>query len=204
MRSWPRRSFVLNTENQESGVVHKMNNLELAICKAVKRASGICMNITGHGLYDAPESLFQSLVGTSIGDSWYVLFEASRSKIGLYHERSLLGRPPKRKTKYDLVVWNRARDTLRAVIELKRGVVMTESMRRDAERIRQAMTRQYQASSGYLLIYSTIETANGASTLRLRMDRWADNLGLDIICQDVIKDEHTASGWVEAFALMRA
>lgn len=180
-----------------------MNRLEIAICKAAKRASKICINITGHSLYDAPESLFQSLVGASIGSSWYVLFEATRAKIGYYHQKPLLGRPPKLKSRYDLVVWNRSKDTLRAVIEMKRGMIITDAMRRDAERIRQATAKQYRASAGYLLTYSTIEDTKSAEMLELRLKRWADDMKLNIICTDLIAAEYSADGWIEAFSLMR-
>lgn len=182
----------------------KLNSLELAISNAVQKAYNVCLDVTGCGLYDSAESLLQTLVGIEIGRSWYVFFEATRTKISSYSTNTLRGRPPKRRIRFDLVVWNKSEDTLRAVVEIKRCIIKTASLTRDAQRIQKAIQVQHKASAAYLIVYSTIECTKGEAELLERLANWANDLELKLVECRIIANDNCADGWIEAYALMRA
>jgi len=187
-----------------------MNDLEKAICAAVKKAHRRYVEITDNWLFHAPEHFLQNFIFNSLGKTHWVYAEATRRKIANGCGRPPRGRPPNRKTyRYDLVVWHKTtytRDPLRAVIEVKRAWRLDGGLKKDAERIKSALKGSQRAKSGYLVVYTEVQNSKGVEALVKTLKDWACELGLTLLNQESIRieRERTSDGWICGFGLMRA
>ena len=84
-------------------------------------------------------------------------------------------RPPSDQGRcYDLIVWNKSSRTMRAVIEVKRSLSLTQALRRDARRV----TEEGHAGLGYLLVYMETKTRRGRKAIVDRFSEWKQELAL--------------------------
>jgi hypothetical protein len=182
-----------------------MNELERALCRSVRRAHRRYEKITDNWLFHAPEHFLQNFIFLDLALDREVYAEATRKKITAGSGRLPVGRPPRVKaSRYDLVVWNKAKsDTLRAVIEIKRGWCINEALKRDAVRVRNSLKGAQKAKAGYLLVYSEIPTRRGREALAERFGDWASTLGLQLLRTQILATEGR-DGWIAGFSLMRA
>jgi hypothetical protein len=182
----------------------KLNQLESEILSAASKAHNMYENLTGYWLFHSPEHLLQDLMFLELGKKWLVFIEANRKRLSEQMGKSPMGRPPLKRYRYDLVVWHRSTDTLRAVIEIKRSLIMTDVMKNDANRIRKAINSQPSIKSGYLLVYSEIEQKSGQNALAERFDRWSVHMDLQLIGSKIIEYDEKESDYLPGFALYRA
>ena len=135
----------------------KGNDLEKAILTAAQRAAKEFDKISGGSwLGDGPESFLQIAVGIDIArqSDRYVGFEKSPKKLQQEMENKFRGQPPKIHGKrFDLVVWQKATDKPRAIIEVKRSWNKSGPIK-DAEKIaKHFRLKSRTCILGYLLVY---------------------------------------------------
>jgi hypothetical protein len=181
----------------------KLDLLEKNICDAIKKAHKRYEQITGYWLFHAPEHFLQNFIFLEIAKSWEVYPEATRKKISEGMGKSPVGRPPSAKFRYDLVIWNKSSDKLRAVVEIKRCLSASQTVQKDADRIRNALKGQQKAKAAYLLLYSEVPIKKGSDALIQRFYGWSKKLDLHIV-QATCLSQDEDSGWICGYSLMRA
>jgi hypothetical protein len=182
-----------------------MNEFEKALCRSVRLAHRRYEAITGNWLFHAPEHFLQNAIMLSLGKTHEVYAEATRRKITDGMGRPPRGRPPRsRAYRFDLVVWHKTKDTLKAVIEIKRSWRNDTALQRDAERIRRSISSAQRSRAGYLVVYSEVSVKKGKELLLENFVSWADDLGLAVLNAEVMDEEPQQDGWICGFALLRA
>lgn len=186
-----------------------MDQLEDAICKATRDAYKRYKNITGgYWLWHAPEHFLQNFVLLRLGQGYTVHAEATRKKIEAVVGKRNRGPKPKAKVRYDLVVWQRVRPSLRAVVEVKRCYVTTcgKGLKLDAKRIKHARTGENGAKHGYLLVYSEKMLKKGRSGLLEVFKGWAKGLGLGLVKHEILDKNGTddkGKPWESGYCLLK-
>lgn len=156
----------------------QLNKLERAILGSAERAQGTCMRMTGGWwLWHAPESFLQHQIARAIVRTGNEVFtEASPAKIAREHNSPLRGRPAHNKQKrFDIVVWQRSQNLLRAAIEIKRTSTL-QPVVKDAVKLRKYLDQRNSHGVGYLLVYSEAKGANRVERLRKRASSAAAHL----------------------------
>lgn len=133
-----------------------MNELERIVVDAVKTAQRDYESMTGWWLWHGPESFMVSSVARLIGKQgdFSVYLDASPKKIQKELEEHRRGRPRKNQGKrFDIVVWRRASDRLRAILEVKRAWSIT-GLRADRKKMAEFLSSKNYDIAGYLLVYT--------------------------------------------------
>lgn len=149
------------------------NDLEKTILRSAKKAQRDYEAMTGGQWLDhAPEMFLQAEVARGIWRRGFRVFiDASldriRQEIGSRKGRN----PAASRKRFDISVWWRTRNSIRAVIEIKRDWSIT-SIREDARKIKDSFKLVDSADTGYLLVYSE---ANREPTIKKGSADWEAN-----------------------------
>jgi hypothetical protein len=114
-----------------------MNKIEEAIIEGTRKAQREYEYMTGWWLSHGPESFIMCEVAYMIAKKadFSVFIEASPKKILSEREEKLRGRrPANHGQRFDIVVWHKSRNDIRAIIEVKRAWSIA-NLRGDSEKI---------------------------------------------------------------------
>jgi len=178
-----------------------MNKLERAIIDGVKTAQKDYCEMTGGywWLSHGPESFLQHLIAIKINkqEGFYVYPEAWPKKIMKERDYHSRGRPPRNlDQRFDLVVWNKSSDNLRAILEIKRAWSISD-LRDDREKIGTYIRQNKFVKTGYLVAYTE---AKRSETLLNRLISWANRLNCDLVESHIGPSE---GEWVWAVGLFK-
>lgn len=181
-----------------------VNDLELRIVDAATKARKKYAKMSGgkESLRHAPESFLQYEIAWSIVRGGNDVFpEGTPSKIARERGGSQLGPPLKldSRVRFDIVVWNRATYTVRAVIEVKTKINMT-GISNDGKTIKRYLGRKSTTGTGYILMYGE---RKGTKYLKDKPQKFVRKLGAG---WRIIHEESTALDGVEkswSVALLR-
>ena len=109
--------------------------------------------------------------------------KASPKRILEERDEKLRGRPPaNHKQRFDIVVWQKSKNNIRAIVEVKRAYSIT-GLRKDRKKISKYMDSNDFVSTGYLLAYTEAGGKKRKSTpkkrentLKNRLKNWASEL----------------------------
>src|SRR6267378_849952 len=151
--------------------------LDKLILNAAKTAQRTYIDMTGQWLSHGPESFLQMEIARKIfRDGFYVFPDASDKKV-LHEMGPNRGRPPKDlKKRFDLTVWNKTSDTLRAVIEIK-ATRRFDLVARDKQKIDRRFKLSNPPVCGYLLVYSEATGSTGTAKIHDRFSNWSSRFG---------------------------
>ncbi len=152
-----------------------MNGLEQAILGAVVKAQTNHLATTGWGLWWGPESFLQYELARAITSktSHLVYTEASPAKIAQDRGGPGRGRPLSGlRQRFDLVVWRKSTDRLRAVAEVKRAWTFPY-VDGDARKLEKFVRLKQAQCAGYLVLYSDVGASARSETLAKRRNKWA-------------------------------
>lgn len=178
-----------------------MNNLEKAIIQGAEIAQKEYSELTNWWLSHGPEYFITCEVSKNIAKSnGYLVFpEASPKKIK--SEINLVKRGPVPKSdgeRFDIVVWEKHTQNIRAIIEIKRSYNINP-IRNDLNKVKDHLKKMNFVKNGYILAYheaKKIETISNAFT------RWSEELGCKLVGTTTgndFKDE-----WKWGFGLFKA
>jgi len=180
-----------------------MNQLEKAIINGAEDAQKEYGELTGGWwLSHGPESFIEHSIAIKIKKKGFWVYpEASPRKIMKERNDHPRGRPPKNLgQRFDLVVWSKSSNNIRAIIEIKRAWNIT-SLLNDREKIATFLKLNEYVKSGYLLAYTEAKGEKRADTLSNRLDYWA--LGLNCRLVGYNTDAQGDGEWGWAFGLFR-
>lgn len=132
-----------------------MNKLEKGILDGARAAQKEYEEMTGWWLSHGPESFIEYAVARAVGKQGFTVFpEASPKKIMNERDHRPRGRPRKNLgQRFDIVVWLKASDQVRAILEIKRAWSIAD-LRSDREKVATFLQRNNFVRAGYLLIYT--------------------------------------------------
>lgn len=188
------------------------NDLEKTILRCAKKAQRDYEAITGGQWLDhAPELFLQAEVARGIWRRGFRVFiDASLERIRQEIGSSKGRRPAASRKRFDISVWRKTSNSLRAVIEIKRDWSIS-SIREDARKIKDSFKLANSAPTGYLLVYSEANRerttrrrsadweANRERILRKRFVDWARKLQWNLV--DVVTGSYKTDHW--GLALLR-
>lgn len=183
-----------------------MNNLERALFHGAIRAQANHIARTGWWLWWGPESYLQYELARSIARTSHLVYtEASPKKIAQEHDIVFRGRPPKiSRRRFDLVVWRKSENSLRAIIEIKRAG-RPEPVISDARKVESYLNLKYSNGTGYLVVYSEAKDAKRRSTLARRIEKILEilrNRGWLLVTQRICFPRN-GEGWGWSMCLLR-
>ncbi len=159
-----------------------MNDLERAILRAAQSAHRRYEAISGGWwLGHAPEFFLTTYVGNHIArKGWAIYLDASPKKINTDEDGKKRGRRPGNiKKRFDIVVWNKSSDDIRAITAVQRAWEISPLVP-DSKKVRtQAGRSKAGTKSGYMLVYSDAKRLSGGpptKTLDDRFDHWKRDL----------------------------
>ena len=161
-----------------------MNQLEKAILDGAKAAQSEYEDMTGWWLSHGPESFLMCTIANKVtkkGGFW-VFVDASPKKIREEREDGPpRGRPPKNLAqRFDIVVWAKASNDVRAIIEIKRAWSIA-NLRGDRRKIAEFMEKNEHVKTGYLLAYTEAKGRQRDTTLSHRLKTWAESLKCTLV-----------------------
>ena len=132
---------------------------------------------------------------------FWVFVDASPKKILKERDERPRGRPPKNLDKrFDMVVWQKASDKIRAILEIKVAWNIT-SLRSDRKKIALFMKNNEYVNAGYLLLYTEAKGTRREETLSNRLKNWADRLRCKLVGSTMDAPGDDEWGW--AVGLLR-
>jgi len=161
----------------QMGVV-TMNKLEKAIITGTKLAQQQYEEMSGWWLSHGPESFIMCAVAAQLAkkNNFYVFIEASPEKIRIERGFPHRGRPdPDRRKRFDIVIWQKSKNDIRAIIEVKRAWNLG-NLRKDREKISKYIVSKGFVKTGYLLAYTEAKGKRRKDTLNKRITHWASEL----------------------------
>lgn len=174
-----------------------MNNLEKAIIEGTQTAQREYENMTGWWLSHGPESFIMCSVAGMIAKkaNFYVFIEASPKRIREEREEQLRGRPPANHgQRFDIVVWKKSKNDIRAIIEVKRAWSIAD-LRGDRKKISKYLASNKFVNTGYLLAYTEAKGKRREITLNNRLLRWANTLQCNLAGSFIDKKGDGECGW---------
>lgn len=181
-----------------------MNQLEQAMIEGAKIAQKNYMKMTGDWyLSHGPESFLQHTIAINICEKlgFRVYPEASPKKI--MKERNVhKGGPPKKNLyqRFDLVVWDKSSNNLRAILEIKRAWTIGPLFA-DQEKIANFIKKNEYVKLGYLLAYTDGQGEKRKETLSNRLADWETRLDCKLV--DNYVDAHSDEEWGWSIGLFR-
>ena len=155
-----------------------MNQLEKAIIEGTQAAQREYESMTGWWLSHGPESFIMCTVASKVAQkaNFAVFIEASPKKILEERDEKLRGRPPaNHKQRFDIVVWQKSTNNIRAIVEVKRAWSIA-NLRGDRKKISKYMDSKDFVSTGYLLAYTEAKGKKRENTLKNRLRNWGSEL----------------------------
>lgn len=177
-----------------------MNNLEKAIIEGSVQAQQEYIKLTNWWLSHGPEYFITCCVSRNIREvNGYLVFpEASPKKIKSEINLKKRGPTPKSDGKrFDIVVWEKHTENIRAIIEIKRAYNI-EPVRNDYKKIVEHMKKLEFVKNGYIIAYYE---AKKIETIKNTYNRWADSLGCSLVGSTIGEDQH--SDWKWGFGLFK-
>lgn len=176
-----------------------MNQFEEAVIDGAKAAQEEYGEMTGGWwLSHGPESFLAHAIATKLKEEFWIYPEASPKKI--IKERNSRPRGPSPKNlgqRFDIVVWAKSINNIRAIIEVKKAWNIT-SLANDRKKIAIFLKRNKFVKSGYLLAYTE---ARRFDTLSKRLDYWAKGLDCKLVQHYI--DPQGDGEWFWAIGLFR-
>lgn len=158
----------------------QMNKLEKAILDGSLKAHRDYEKMSGGWwLWHAPEAFLQYAIAQSITKLGYDVFpEASPVKINDEHDKPLRGRPLKNKRqRFDLVVWSKSSEKVRAIIEIKRGgPTIFGQIPKDGKKLKAYLNKGNSDGTGYLLFYHEGSGPNRLNKMQKRIEKLRERL----------------------------
>jgi hypothetical protein len=187
-----------------------MNNLEKIIIDAGKTAQKDYEAMTdGWWLSHGPESFIQHTIASKVKEAGFWVYpEASPKKIRKEQNDPPRGRPPRNlDQRFDLVVWYKTSNNIRAILEIKR-VWSIWDLRGDREKIEKFLKlKNNENVMGYLLAYTEATEADGnkrADRLSKRLKNWAEKLNCTLAGIHIDGQGDGEWGWaIGLFRLLR-
>jgi len=180
-----------------------MSQLEKAVIDGAKTAQKDYGDMTeGWWLSHGPESFIEHTIAIKVRkQGFWVYPEASPKKIMEERNDRPKGRPPRNLgQRFDLVVWDKSDDNIRAIFEIKKAWNIT-SLRGDRKKIATFLNRNEYVKSGYLLAYTEAKGGRRAETLSNRLAYWAEGLNCALVGTHIDAQGDGESGW--AIGLLR-
>jgi hypothetical protein len=181
-----------------------MNQLEEAVIDAAKTAQKEYEKMTGGWwLSHGPESFLQHAVAIKVREEGFWVYpEASPKKIRKDQDVRPRGRPPRNPDKrFDLVVWQKASNKIRAILEIKRAWSISD-LKGDREKIERFLKfKNNEYVAGYLLAYTEADGNKRGDTLSKRLNDWAQKLNCALV--GLHKDAQGDGEWGWAIGLFR-
>jgi hypothetical protein len=157
-----------------------MTKLEKAFIDGVKAAQKDYSEITGGWwLSHGPESFINHSIAIKVWEQGFWVYpEASPKKIIDERDDRLKGRPPKGLgQRFDIVVWAKSSDKIRAILEIKRAWSIAD-LRSDRDKVATFLKRSKYVKAGYLLVYTE---AKGEKKLLNQIANWANDLDCKLV-----------------------
>jgi hypothetical protein len=195
-----------------------MNKLEQAIVDGARAAQREYESMTGWWLSHGPESFIEHHVAHSVSSkAGFIVFpEASPRKILEEKNERPKGRPASNLgQRFDIVVWYKAKNDVRAVVEIKRAWTVSD-LRSDRDKVEKFVKANNRGNgTGYLLVYTEAKGRSRAAdlsekvkrqrrrdTLEKRLADWERKLARTHLVGSVIDDRGDGT-WGWAFGLFR-
>src|SRR5208282_4667903 len=109
-----------------------------------------------------------------------VFTETSPVKIQYEHDKPLRGRPPRKerqRQRFDVVVWQKTSNKVRAIIEIKRGgPEVFAQVAKDADKLKKYLSMKGAHGTGYLLFYSEASGSNRRPKIKDRIQTLSKRL----------------------------
>jgi len=179
-----------------------MNKLEKALLDGAVEAQEQYIRVSGGWwLWHGPESFILPYLSERVADEGFVVYpEKSPKKIDAELGVVKRGKPPKNiGERFDLVVWYKSKDEVRAVVEVKRAQNISP-VRSDFTKVQKHLS-QGVSSKGYLLVYSEARGDDRRSKLIERFKHWSDETDTWMVGYRV--DEEDDGEWSWGFVLLR-
>ena len=178
----------------------KANKLEKLIFRAAKKSQKVYKDMTDRWwLWRGAESIIQMQVAFALVGTYFLDTESSPTKINDDKGLKRVGRPPKNKNhRFDIIIWSKATDKIRAIIEIKRAYQIG-ALAPDAAKIRQyASATNSDSFAGYILFYSV---SKSRIKLTERIQKSAGSLNATIV-GSYISDLREKDKWEWSMALL--
>jgi hypothetical protein len=185
----------------EKHLARNSTKLDALILGAATEAQETYIAMTAEWLSHGPESFLQMEVARKIfKDGFYVYPDASDKKV-LHAMGPNPGRPPEDlRKRFDLSVWNKTTDTLRAVIEIKAAYAYAP-VAKDKEKIARRFQLGKPPRDGYLLVYSETRGKTGNQKLQDKFTKWSKRLDWKLV--GVATEMATEYDWAWGFGLSK-
>jgi hypothetical protein len=174
-----------------------MNTIEKAIIEGAKKAQREYEAMTGWWLSHGPESFVICEVANEIVKkaNFSVFIEVSPKKILFEREEKLRGRRPANYgQRFDIVVWHKSRNDIRAIVEIKRAWSVA-NLSSDREKILKYMASNKFVKAGYLLAYTEAKGKKRGDTLKNRFNYWANALACSLVGSFIDQEGDGQWGW---------
>lgn len=156
-----------------------MNQLEQAIFDGFKSAQRDYENITdGWWLWHGPEAFLMCSIARAINKKggYSVYLDASPKKVQRDYDEPQKGRPRNDQGKrFDLVVWKKSENKLKAIIEIKRSLGV-HSLLIDRKKMVAFLRGNNDAIAAYLFVYTEAKGYRREITLNNRLGNWERKL----------------------------
>ena len=184
-----------------------MNQLEQAIIDGAKASQRDYEKMTGWWLSHGPESFLICTIANKLAKNagFWVFVEASPKKIRKERdEHPPRGRPPKNLgQRFDIVVWQKASNDVRAILEIKRAWSITD-LRGDRKKIADFMENSEYVNVGYLLAYTESKGQRRETTLTKRLKNWAERLDCQLVGSTINAKGDGEWGWAVGLFRLQA
>ena len=150
-----------------------MTKLEEAILEGAKTAQKDYFNMTGgYWLWHGPEYFISYTVAMKLKEEKFLVYpEASPKKIMEGRGERPKGRPAGNLgQRFDLVIWEKTTDNIKAVLEIKQAWDIA-GLKSDREKISKFIKQKQYVKSGYLLTYTQAKGVKRVQTLENRLKR---------------------------------
>jgi hypothetical protein len=161
-----------------------MNQLEEAIIGCTRAAQRDYEKMTaGWWLSHGPESFIMCSVANKLSRKmgFWVFVDTPPKRILKERDERPRGRPPKNQdNRFDMVVWQKASDEIRAVVEIKKAWNII-GLLSDRKKVAWFMKKNKYVNAGCLLAYTEAKGTRREKTLLNRLKNWADRLRCELV-----------------------
>ena len=150
------------------------NRFEKKVLDAAVAAQEFHLAMTGGNqyLWESHESFLQSYIAFRFAkfdtegrfdeeNGYCVYFDASPKKIRQGLENAYPGKTPMKRSRFDLVIWSRKRDEVKAILEVKRAWMKTP-IEDDIKKVTEFLSKRIaESAAGYVLYYTDCKKYDG-------------------------------------------